>query len=171
MVVLGVRLINENQLNVQFPYDVPCIELAPETLSESENLYLPWEILMALSRPEKNSRARTKVHNTVRVVIADGRVRANPIRGEVHSAEEDVAEVDVEVAADSNEKKGQSVQIRKLNPLKYSIDSDICNLEQVIQVPYLGKLQIWHNRKSFKVALRPWIWNQLRRSHRDSFRE
>lgn len=63
-------------------------------------------------------------------------MRVAPIRGEVHPAEENAAEVDVEAAIDADEPKDRSVHIRKFNRLKYSIHSVICNLEQVTDVPY-----------------------------------
>lgn len=89
---------------------------------------------MALSHGEKNGAPIAGSHDAVIAVVADEWVRADPIRGEDRPAEEDVAKVNVEATADAEEAKERIVYIRKFDHLNYSIDSVICNLEQVAEV-------------------------------------
>lgn len=44
IMVVRVKLIYENHMNVSFPYDVPGIKPPPAFLPESENLYLAWAV-------------------------------------------------------------------------------------------------------------------------------
>lgn len=95
MVVVRIQLINENHLNVPFLYGLPSIEPAPGTLKESANLCLPWDSCMALSKVKKKGALSAGSHDTDDAVVADEWKRAAFISGEVHAAEQKVAEVDV----------------------------------------------------------------------------
>lgn len=61
-------------------------------------------------------------------------MRAVPIRGNEHPAEEDVAEVDVEAAANADQTKERSVHVGKFDRLNHSFRSVICNRKQVAKV-------------------------------------
>lgn len=90
---------------------------------------------MALSQAKNQRAPSVRSHDTVEAVVADEWASAASIRGEVHPAEEDVSEVDVEAAADADEMNERSVQIPISVRLNY-IESFICNLEQLTEVPY-----------------------------------
>lgn len=76
-------------------------------------------------------------HNTVDVVVGNERMSATSIRGKVQPAEENIAEVDVEAAADGNEMNERNVHYHKFDLLNYLIVSVVCNLEQVTETPFL----------------------------------
>lgn len=80
---------------------------------------------MAHCNVKKNGAPSAGSHHTLDAVVADKWVRAAPIRGEMHPAGKDVAEVEVKAAADVNEKEGRGVHICKFDSLNYSIDSAI----------------------------------------------
>lgn len=54
MVLVCVQLIDENILNVSFPYDVSGVNPEPATFEKSANLYFRRKSSMALSRSEKH---------------------------------------------------------------------------------------------------------------------
>lgn len=71
MVVVRVRLIDENHLNAPFPYGVSGIKHGPATLGELASPNLPWGSRMALSHTEKQNVSGTGSHDTVDAVVAD----------------------------------------------------------------------------------------------------
>lgn len=84
------------------------------------------------------------------VIVADEWMGAALVRGKVQTAKDDVAEVDVEAAVNADETKEQNLHIRKFDRLNYSIESVICDLEEVAEFPFLCRLLILRTRQRSK---------------------
>lgn len=136
MVVVYIRLLDENRLTIPFQYDLPTIEPEPATPEEPANLYLFSDSRMALSHTEKQGASSAAVHETVDAFVADERVRAACIYRKEHCAEEHVTGADVVAAADAGKAKARSIYISKFKHLNYSMASVIGNLEQVTEISH-----------------------------------
>lgn len=90
---------------------------------------------------------QAEIPDIVDGAVKDKFVRAPRIRGDMYLAEENIPEVDMEVAADVDEKKEQIVYICKFNGLNYYIDCVICNLKRVAEVSCLLQGVINSNKK------------------------
>lgn len=89
---------------------------------------------------------------------------ANHIRGEVHSADEDLAVVDVEAAADADNTKEENVYKSEFDRLKYTIESVIRNREKVTEtILFFGGCKHCARRSTWKGNSRWRIWNALYR--------
>lgn len=90
---------------VSFRNDMRGIGPASSNLGAMPNLRLPWESRMALSQSKKQCAPSVGSHDTVDAVFADECVSAAPIRGEAHSAKENVSRIHVETTTDANKTK------------------------------------------------------------------